>query len=127
MQSHSDDWEGDKEDSEDSWGEPEDDKAGIMIAAACNVARYSELCKQYNVTVKESQDQPPMVFIGPPLSPTLPPLPASLLVLESELFDSNRKISISKILDAHDHHQSGTMVRSEHVLELNVTFDKAKA
>lgn len=123
MWSDFDDWEGDKEDSDDSWGEPEEDEAGIMIAAAHNMAWYSELCKQYNAIVKESQDQPPTVFIGPPLPPTLLPLPASLLVLESELFDSNRKLSISKILDACDCHQSGTTVCSEHVLELNVKFD----
>ena len=54
------------------------------------------------------------------------PSSGAVLILESELFDNENKLSIAKMLEARDRHQSGTTIWSEHILELDPKFDKPR-
>ena len=47
--------------------------------------------------------------------------------VSSELFDDKGKLSISKMLDTRDCHQSGTKTCSERTLVLDPKFDETKA
>lgn len=47
--------------------------------------------------------------------------------MDSGLFDDKEILSISRMLNARDGHQSGTKTCSEHTLVLDPKFDKAKA
>jgi len=118
--------EGDEEDVDEGGPleevEEEVDEAGTAIEAARDAARYSELCEQYGKTVHESesqpQDSPPHGIVasitGTPLPlqafPSSNPPPSSILILKSELLHGNGKLSVSKMLDVHEKHQSGTSV-----------------
>ena len=130
------DFEGDEEDEDE---EPLDDveedldDAGMAIEAARDAARYSELCEQYDKTVQESESQSQdsqsaLTIVGPPLPPLVhpPSPPPSVLILKSDLFDDHGNLSILKMLDAREMHQSGTSVRSEHILAVDSKFDKGK-
>src|ERR1700683_1174980 len=75
------DFEGDKEDGDEEElleeVEEEVDEAGMTIEAARDAAQYSELCKQYDKTIHESESQPqdsqPSVIVArPPLPPHAP-------------------------------------------------------
>ncbi len=118
--------EGDEEDVDEGGlleeVEEEVDEAGTAIEAARDAARYSELCEQYGKTVHESesqpQDSPPHGIVasitGTPLPlqafPSSNPPPSSVLILKSKLLYGNGKLSVSKMLDVHEKHQSGTSV-----------------
>jgi len=52
---------------------------------------------------------------------------ANCCKVDSKLFDDKGSISISKMLDACDRHQSDTKTHSERVLELDPKFNQVKA
>jgi hypothetical protein len=103
----------------------------LTIEAAHDAARYSELCEQYDKTVQESESQsqdsqPLLIIAGPPLPQLAPPPSSSVLILKSELLDDHGNLSILKMLDTWEMHQSGTSVRLERVLAVDFKFDKGK-
>jgi hypothetical protein len=85
------------------------------------------LFTQYVATINEPESRPTPVFAGPPLPPPSSPISIPVLKVDSELFDDKGSLSISKMLDARDRHQSDTKTRSERVLELDPKFDQVKA
>jgi hypothetical protein len=128
-----DDFKGDEEDGKELLEEAEEelDDAGMAIEAAHDTARYSELCEQYNKTVQESEPQSQdsqlsLIVAGPPLPPLTPPPLSSVLILKSELFNDCGNLSILKMLDSREMHQSGTSVQSKRVLAVDSKFDKGK-
>jgi hypothetical protein len=126
----SDDWDGEEEtddEIDDDLGAEDSDEAERVIAAARDTARDCELHMQYVTTVNKLESRPTPVFAGPPLPPLPSPISIRVLKVDSELFDDKGNLSISKMLDARDRHQSGTKTRSECVLELDPKFDQVKA
>lgn len=96
----------------------------INWPAARDTARDCELHKTCEAAVNELESRPTPVFASPsPPSPVSP----SVLNVTSELFDDKGNLSISKMLDARDRHQSGTKTRSERTLVLDPKFDETKA
>ena len=63
---------------------------------------------------------------SPPLPPPAPPPLSSVLILKSELFNDCGNLSILKMFDAREMHQSRTSVRSERVSAVDSKFDKGK-
>lgn len=126
----SDDWDGEEEETDyeidDDQLAEEADESDRVIAAARDATRDCELHKNYEATVSELESQPTCLFAGPPVPPLLSPVSASILNVDSELFDDKGNLSISRMLDARDGHQSGTKTRSERTLVLDPKFDKAK-
>ena len=75
-------------------------------------------------TVKEAeaQDTVQAVVLTVPLPPPATPSSGAsraVLFLEGKLFDDENKLSMAKMIEARDRHQSGTTTRSERVLELD--------
>lgn len=128
-----DNWEGDDEESdgeEDTYeDDPEDDdEAATVIAATRDAARYSELTAQFEATLEEAQRSPEPDFIGPPPPPLPPPPPSPppLLVLKSDILNDDGSLSILKMLNSRDRHQSSTTTHSERVLAVDPKFNKEK-
>jgi len=86
------------------------------------------LCDKYKTALQESHDAWESDFPIPPPAPS-PPAPTTSPTIDafrSEILDALGRVSIDKMVDLRQRHQSGTSTRSECAVRLDPKFDKQK-
>jgi hypothetical protein len=115
-----------------TFGKDLDLAATTIASAALDAHRYSGICEEHDAAVAELHDIENLTSASPLLpdcdthrQPS-PLYPTSNVVgiteFKSQILDSVRKLSISKMLEARAQHQSSTTTRSERVVKLSPKF-----